>query len=181
MSRFYWTPERHAALVAARTRCPGQSDAATAAELRLLPDMRGVTSKMVRDRWNNHVEFDYRPTLAQMDEWTPMVVELVERMGNRWARIGPVVRGRLGLKVSNEVVKRIWNRRCAWEKAGARAGRAEQGKCGGDENGDGDGDGDGDDTDPLPYALREVFEAELSRPAEVGLDYLPVPDTPKIV
>lgn len=154
MPKFMWTPERHAVLVAARARSPGQSDADTAAELGRLRGMRGVTSKMVRDRWLNHVVFDYRPTARQMNDWTDMVVGLVSTHGKKWAVIGPIVRKRVRLAVSNEVVKRIWVRH---DKARSEREREH-------------------DYGHLPCALQAVLEAELLDDSD--LVYLPFPDTP---
>ena len=150
MARFVWTPARHAALVAARTLNPGHTDTETAAELRRRrDDMEGVTAKMVRDRWVNHVVFGYQPTTMEMAEWTPLVAELVAAHGRSWATIGPLVRKRVRRPVSNEAIKRIWIRH---DKQRAR------------------------DEDAASYALRVIMEAE---PFDVNdLVCLPVPDTP---
>lgn len=157
-----WTPERHAALVAVRQRHPRQTDVETAAELARRRDMRGVTPKMVRDRWLNHVVFSYRPSLSEMDAWAPMVTELVAEHGKSWAKVGSIVRSRVRKSVSNEAIKRIWLRH--QKRQAKKATRMQH---------------DEKDLAELPYALRSIFEQiEPFDDADVSLVYLPLPDTP---
>eukprot|EP00873_Tetraselmis_striata_P034000 jgi/Tetstr1/454264/TSEL_041183.t1 len=91
-----------------RTKDPRLTSQDVANMLAARPGWSGVTSKGVRDRWNNHVLFTYRPPADEVPMWKNRVADLVGRHGKNWARIAEVLRESTGHNIGNETVKRLW-------------------------------------------------------------------------